>query len=132
MVKRSSFTVLRTVRVGILIKTKSKDKGKRTGVSVPHEQGVAEVEILRLSNCFASRSSYSAQDDNVVRSRIRVPYFSGPRGARNGGLRNSGRAAQFYWPAGFSAGLAEGFLVSAIAALGFQKSGSALIQSSEA
>ena len=62
-------------------------------------------------------------------------HFSRKKHARNGDahqLRGRERGAQLYWPAGFSAGLAEGFLVSAIEALGFQKSGSALIQSSEA
>jgi hypothetical protein len=48
-----------------------------------------------------------------------------------GGVLSVAREAQLYWPAGFSAGLAEGFLVSAIEVLGFQKSGSALIHSSE-
>ncbi len=37
-----------------------------------------------------------------------------------------------YCPAGFSAGLAAGFLPSAIPIFGFQKSGSALIHASEA
>ncbi len=39
--------------------------------------------------------------------------------------------ARGYCPDGFSAGLAEGFFDSDIAALGFQNSGSALIHSSE-
>jgi len=103
--KRASFSAM----AGFLGKCLEKRKEDQSGVDVLVDIDGRELEIKVPLLANKMREKWDTQQ-----------------------LRGRGRKAPLYWPAGFSAGLAEGLLVSAIAALGFQKSGSALIQSSEA